>query len=114
MLPFLSEGGRHVRPWYSGHWVEVGLLALEMVNHPMPFTYRLSRAVNLLEVRITPLTRDGCARRRVVFWPAVVAWSGKRDTLDQRITGQEIEDFPCDRGGPISVSREDFALACRC
>jgi hypothetical protein len=114
VLLFLSKGGRHVRPSYRGHWVEVGLLALETVNHPALFTYSLSEYVNLLEVRITPLTRDGSARRRVVFWPAAVAWSGKGDSLDQRITGQEIEDLPCNRRGPISISREDLAFACRC
>ena len=33
VLSFLSDGGRQVRPWYRGHWVEVGSLALKIVKY---------------------------------------------------------------------------------
>ena len=67
----------------------------------------------LLEMWITPITRDGGACSRIILWPATIAWSGQGNRLNQSTTRQKIEDFPRYKGGPIGIPGEDFTWARR-
>ena len=71
---------------------------------------RLREESNLLEVRIRPALRDGCALGSIVDTKIVIARSANGDGLDEASTGQEVQNGPSDPVGPGGVAGEGLAL----